>query len=119
VSGFLVAAGFVVAVCLEQSAEQVAEAGVVDGFDEVLAQVDGRDELDAVIAEPLDDADQGQDSGHGTRSPVAQRHPGLVGVGHEGSCDGAGVDDRARVSVGFELCRPRGDGRRAVQRPGW
>ncbi|MCZ7537408.1 MAG: hypothetical protein M5T61_16855 [Acidimicrobiia bacterium] len=38
------------------------------GSNEVLAQVDGRDEFDAVIAEPLDDTDQGQDR---VMAPVA------------------------------------------------
>ena len=117
-AGFGAAARFVVAVGLEEAIEEVPEAGAGDRFDDVGLEVHRGDELDAVVAEPFDDPDEGEDAGHGARCAVAQQHLGLFGVGYEGVVDGVGFDDAGGVPGGGELRGPCRDGGDAVGGPG-
>ena len=68
---FVAAAGLVVAVRLEDATMQMGEAGPVDRLLEEVLQVQGRHQLDAIVAEAFGDPDQGEDSRHRAFGAVA------------------------------------------------
>ncbi len=106
----------VVAVRLQETLVEMRQAGTVDRLDDVVAEVDRRHELDAIVPEPLHQTDEREDPGHRAAGPIPEQGLCLLLAREELIGDDLGPEHVCGMACSRELRSPCLDGRQAVGR---